>query len=164
MSLINFIRLVSPNGETWEHYARQKWGVRVTRWHGWLDGTREKAWTRVLSRPDATLRWKALKNKGWRETVRRNPPILDATQIQFVVLDSRAKRFVLRRKKHRIAAARPSGGWVYVWKQLSPNHKAKSRWHDHEVFLPGIDTRADLKRKKAAARKYLTTVRKALLG
>jgi hypothetical protein len=73
MSLINFIRLVSPNGETWEHYARQKWGVRVTRWHGWLDGTREKAWTKILSRPDASLRWKALQKKGWRETVRRNP-------------------------------------------------------------------------------------------
>ncbi len=164
MSFINLICLMAPDGETWEYYARQKWGVRVTRWHGWFDGKKEKTWSKTLSRPDATLRWKSLRAKGWRETLRRNPPLLDATHVQFVVLDSRAKKFVLRRKKHRIAAARPSGDWVYVWKQLSPNHKAKSRWHDHEVFLPGIDTRTDLKRKKAAARKYLASVRKALLG
>jgi hypothetical protein len=72
MSFINFIRLVAPDGATWEHYARQKWGVRVTRFHGWLDGKREKAWTKILSRPDATLRWRMLQTKGWRET-RRNP-------------------------------------------------------------------------------------------
>jgi len=73
MSLINFIRLISPNGETWENYSRRKWGVGVTRYHGWLDGKREKVWFKVLSRPDATIRWKHLKAKGWRETTRRNP-------------------------------------------------------------------------------------------
>ena len=73
MSFINFIRLVSPAGETWEEYTRRKWGVGVTRYHGWFDGKVEKAWTKILSRPDASLRWKALLKKGWRETQRRNP-------------------------------------------------------------------------------------------
>lgn len=162
MSFINFIRLISPDGATWEEYSRRKWGVGVVRWNGWFDGTREKSWTKVLSRPDATLRWKALKNKGWRETMRRNPPLLDAAQVQFIVQDSRTKKVVLRRAKHRIAAARPDGAWVYLWKKLSPDHKARSRWHDHEVFLPGIDTQTDLRRKKAAHKKYLAAVRKAL--
>jgi hypothetical protein len=76
MSFTNFIRLVSPDGETWEEYSRRKWGVGVTRYHGWLDGKVEKAWTKVLSRPDATLRWKALLKKGWRETQRRNPLVV----------------------------------------------------------------------------------------
>lgn len=73
MSLINFIRLMSPDGETWEEYSRRKWGVGVTRYHGWFDGKVTKAWTKILSRPDASLRWKSLLKKGWRETVRRNP-------------------------------------------------------------------------------------------
>lgn len=73
MSLINFIRLISPDGGTWENYSRRKWGVGVTRWHGWLDGKKEKAWFKILSRPDATIRWKHMKAKGWRETTRRNP-------------------------------------------------------------------------------------------
>ena len=73
MSFVNFIRLISPDGGTWEEYARRKWGVGVTRYHGWFDGKVTKAWTKILSRPDASLRWKSLKNKGWRETVRRNP-------------------------------------------------------------------------------------------
>jgi hypothetical protein len=157
MSFINFIRLTSPDGETWEEYSRRKWGVGVTRYHGWFDGKVEKAWTKVLSRPDATLRWKALLKKGWRETVRRNPPI--ASRVQFIVLDPKTGKITLRRLKHRITAARSQGKWVHILKG-----KAASRWHDHEVFLPGIDTRADLKRKKAAARKYLISVRKALLG
>lgn len=163
MSFINFIRIMSPNGSTWEEYSRRKWGVGVTRWHGWFDGKREKVWTKVLSRPDASLRWKALLAKGWKETTRRNPPLLEPTHVQFIVQDSRSKKFVLRRKKHRISSARSGKGWVYVWKQ-TPNRKARSRWHDHEVFLPGIDTRTDLERKKTAARKYLRASRKALLG
>jgi hypothetical protein len=73
MSLINFVRLISPDGETWENFSRRKWGVGVARWHGFLNGKMDRAWFKVLSRPDATLRWKALKAKGWRETVRRNP-------------------------------------------------------------------------------------------
>lgn len=73
MSFVNFIRLISPDGGTWEEYSRRKWGVGVTRYHGWFDGKVTKAWTKILSRPDASLRWKSLKNKGWRETVRRNP-------------------------------------------------------------------------------------------
>lgn len=73
MSFVNFIRLISPDGNTWENYSRRKWGVSVTRYHGWLDGKRTKAWVKVLSRQDASLRWRALQNKGWRETVRRNP-------------------------------------------------------------------------------------------
>lgn len=73
MSFVNFIRLISPDGGTWEQYSRRKWGVGVTRYHGWFDGKVTKAWTKILSRPDASLRWKSLKNKGWRETVRRNP-------------------------------------------------------------------------------------------
>lgn len=157
MSFINFIRITSPAGETWEEYSRRKWGVGVTRYHGWLDGKVTKAWTKVLSRPDATLRWKALLKKGWRETQRRNPQ--GAAYIQFIALDQKAGRFVLRRKKHRITAARVQGGKVHVLKGT-----AKSRWHDHEVFLPGIDTRTDLKRKKIAARKFLNAQRKALLG
>ena len=72
MSFINFIQLISPDGQTWEHYSRRKWGVQVSRFHGWFDGKREKVWTKILSRPDATLRWRAFKTKGWRET-RRNP-------------------------------------------------------------------------------------------
>jgi hypothetical protein len=73
MSFINFIRLMAPAGETWEDYSRRKWGVSVTRYHGWFEGKVEKAWTKILSRPDASLRWKALLKKGWRETQRRNP-------------------------------------------------------------------------------------------
>lgn len=76
MGFINFVRLISPDGGTWENYSRRKWGVGVDRYHGWLDGKHEKAWSRVLSLPDATLRWRGLQNKGWRETTRRNPKVM----------------------------------------------------------------------------------------
>ena len=64
--------MMAPAGETWEVFKLLDSGrVRVTRTHGWLDGTREQAWTRVYSREDASIRREYLKNKlGWRDSKR----------------------------------------------------------------------------------------------
>lgn len=71
--MTNSIRLMAPHGSTWEEYDRRKWGVGVTRWHGWFDGRVTKAWTKILSREEATIRWKHLKGKGWRERRSETP-------------------------------------------------------------------------------------------
>lgn len=70
MPAANFIRLMADHGNTWEEYERAKWGVRVSRYHNYFDGSIERAWTKILSRPDASLRWRSLKAQGWRETLR----------------------------------------------------------------------------------------------